>query len=208
MKILSHRGYWVDHSEKNTQIAFDRSFSLGFGTETDVRDYNGNLVISHDTPTGSEVTFDTFLNLADTHANYDRITLALNIKADGLASLVENAIKDYKRLDCFVFDMSVPDMRDYFDRGIQVFTRISEVEKQPVWFERSAGVWLDSFEFEWFSNSLIEDLLESKKRICIVSPELHRRDHSDFWKSLKPLAKESQLMLCTDYPELASNYFE
>ena len=39
MMILSHRGYW---KEKNLPIAFERSFSLGFGTETD---YKGELVI-------------------------------------------------------------------------------------------------------------------------------------------------------------------
>ena len=50
MEILSHRGYWKTVTEKNTIIAFKRSFNLGFGTETDIRDLNGNLVISHDMP--------------------------------------------------------------------------------------------------------------------------------------------------------------
>lgn len=35
MIILSHRGYWKETHEKNLPIAFERSFSLGFGTETD-----------------------------------------------------------------------------------------------------------------------------------------------------------------------------
>ena len=48
MIILSHRGYWKDVNEKNQQVSFERSFSLGFGTETDIRDYKGELVISHD----------------------------------------------------------------------------------------------------------------------------------------------------------------
>ena len=38
MQVISHRGYWKAASEKNTQTAFKRSFSLGYGTETDVRD--------------------------------------------------------------------------------------------------------------------------------------------------------------------------
>ena len=61
MKILSHRGYWKAPIEKNTREAFVRSFALGFGTETDIRDYMGELVISHDIPRGGEINFDAFL---------------------------------------------------------------------------------------------------------------------------------------------------
>ena len=45
MKIISHHGFWHIPSEKNTETAFCRSFELGFGTETDVRDSLGALVI-------------------------------------------------------------------------------------------------------------------------------------------------------------------
>ena len=48
MLIISHRGYWGQNVNKNTKDAFKRSFNLGFGTETDIRDHDGTLVISHD----------------------------------------------------------------------------------------------------------------------------------------------------------------
>ena len=51
MRIISHRGYWKQEIEKNSDIAFHRSFRLNIGTETDFRDYKGELVISHDVPT-------------------------------------------------------------------------------------------------------------------------------------------------------------
>ena len=50
IKILSHRGYWKKVEEKNTIQAFENSFSHGFGLETDIRDLNGKLVVSHDIP--------------------------------------------------------------------------------------------------------------------------------------------------------------
>ena len=50
MIIISHRGYWIQPAEKNTEEAFSRSFERGMGTETDVRDHRGELVISHDMP--------------------------------------------------------------------------------------------------------------------------------------------------------------
>ncbi len=56
MQVISHRGYWKSAAEKNTTTAFARSFALGYGTETDVRDLNGELVISHDMPTQPAMT--------------------------------------------------------------------------------------------------------------------------------------------------------
>ena len=68
MKILSHRGYWNNLTEKNSKSAFRRSFQLGFGTETDVRDLNGELVISHDMPIFDEATLP-FYNFLSIYSN-------------------------------------------------------------------------------------------------------------------------------------------
>ena len=48
MEIISHRGLWNNTREKNSTQAFKRSFGFKIGTETDIRDYRGELVISHD----------------------------------------------------------------------------------------------------------------------------------------------------------------
>jgi hypothetical protein len=208
MKILSHRGYWKTEAEKNKEQAFTRSFSMNFGTETDVRDFNGELVISHDIPTGSEMKFEDFIRIANENDSTEKMTLALNVKSDGLAKHIGRIIRRFENLDCFVFDMSVPDMRSYLRENIPVFSRISEVEQQPVWLSESEGIWLDSFESDWFSNSLITELLNQNKRVCIVSPELHKRDNTILWDRIKPLADQQLLMLCTDYPEQAQEFFE
>lgn len=209
MRILSHRGYWKTAEEKNTRIAFQRSFSLGYGTETDIRDSAGKLVISHDMPDGREIHCDAFFALAaEASARQGAsLTLALNIKADGLVPLLGTLLDRYPGLDGFVFDMSVPDMRSYFEARVPVFTRMSEVERQPVWMELASGVWLDGFQSEWYDNSLITSLLADAKRVCVVSPELHKRSHISLWERLKPLAGEKALMLCTDFPEEATKFF-
>lgn len=208
MKILSHRGYWKTEVEKNKEQAFLRSFSMNFGTETDVRDFNGGLVISHDIATGSEMKFEDFIRLANEYECREKLTLALNVKSDGLAMHISRLIRDCENLDCFVFDMSIPDMRSYLRENISVFSRISEVERQPVWLNECEGVWLDSFESDWFSNTVIIDLLNQNKRVCIVSPELHKRDNTILWERIKQLADQQLLMLCTDYPEQAQEFFE
>src|SRR5215210_1877181 len=100
MQIISHRGYWKVDSEKNTSIAFNRSFSLNFGTETDLRDYSGRLVISHDIP-GSDCLLVEDLFLLYKHYTGDRLPLALNIKADGLQFHLQTLLEQYNIQDYF-----------------------------------------------------------------------------------------------------------
>ena len=65
MQIISHRGYWKNPDERNQHVAFVRSFDSGFGTETDLRDICGKIVVSHDMPTGNEITFEEVLRIMD-----------------------------------------------------------------------------------------------------------------------------------------------
>ncbi|MFH7766814.1 phosphodiesterase [Acinetobacter sp. BSP-28] len=203
MIILSHRGYWRQPYEKNTIVAFTHSFNLGFGTETDIRDQNGTLVISHDMPLNDVLTFKDFLNI---YGQSD-LPLALNIKSDGLAHSLKEHMQNVHSANWFVFDMSIPDMRSYIKLGVPVFTRMSEVEREPVWFDQVDGVWLDSFSHEWYSSALIEKLLLQGKKVCIVSSELHGRDKTYLWSLLSSLSHYTQLMLCTDIPKEAEAYF-
>jgi glycerophosphoryl diester phosphodiesterase len=61
--VLSHRGYWLTETEKNSPSAFTRSFAMGFGTETDIRDRNSKLVISHDMPDSQAISAEEFFEI-------------------------------------------------------------------------------------------------------------------------------------------------
>lgn len=197
MQIISHRGLWETPAEKNSMAAFHSSFSAGWGTETDIRDLSGTLVISHDLPTGGEVAVVDFFALA---TEYPGLPLALNVKADGMAEGLRALLDDETLERSFVFDMSVPDMRGYFTQGIPVFARSSEVEPAPPWLERCAGLWLDSFGPTWFGPDDIERHLDAGLRICVVSSELHGREPDQLWQMLAPYRDEDRLVLCTDRP--------
>ncbi|HBO6962624.1 TPA: phosphodiesterase [Pseudomonas aeruginosa] len=204
MEIISHRGYWGDRSERNQAVAFHRSFDLGFGTETDVRDLGGQLVISHDMPTGTEMSLDALLMIMGGR----NLPLAINIKADGLAAAVKEKFERAGHTNWFVFDMAVPDMRSYLQQGVATYTRLSEVEPSPAWINQAAGIWLDGFEGEWYSNAEIEALLAQGLKVCVVSPELHGRPHEPLWSRLLDLRNTAGLTLCTDLPETAQHYFK
>ncbi len=47
MELLAHRGYWSNGIPGNSPEALKRALECGYGIESDVRDYDGTLVISH-----------------------------------------------------------------------------------------------------------------------------------------------------------------
>ena len=204
MKIISHRGYWLQPNEKNTIEAFRRSFSLGYGTETDIRDYSGKLVISHDMPKGNEITFEEMITVYKS-SGCDSF-LALNIKSDGLQKPIKRILEEYSINNYFLFDMSVPDAVVSINEGLKCFTRQSEYEQNCSFYDLASGVWIDEFLGDWVK---IEDILEhinNEKKVCIVSPDLHNRDPVKKWNELNELSKKydlSEVILCTDYPEKA-----
>ncbi len=50
MRLFFHRMFWDNHSHKNFRLALISALDLGFGIETDICDFDGRLVISHDPP--------------------------------------------------------------------------------------------------------------------------------------------------------------
>jgi hypothetical protein len=205
--VLSHRGYWKSVAEKNTVGAFERSFRLGFGTETDLRDLDGQLVVAHDPPRAGALAAEALFEI---HQAIDStLPLALNIKADGLQVWVKSAIERSGLANAFVFDMSVPDARGYLAAGVPVFTRLSELEHEPAFYDLAAGVWMDGFESDWVTEKDVAQHITAGKRVCIVSPELHKRPHAAFWERLSRMgcAADPHLMLCTDLPEDAREVF-
>lgn len=214
MRLIAHRGLWLEPQEKNTAQAFARSLGGGYGIETDVRDLGGKLVISHDPPQGTEMTLDAFLDLVRREARRPAHTmLALNIKADGLALALCRRMNQ-EPFDWFVFDMSVPDMVQHAKVGNPIYARVSEVEQlpqHPSLQHAIRGVWLDGFWSTWYSCSTIEALLVRGLGVCAVSPELHGRSRAEalaFWQAIKPLAAHPQLALCTDWPQQAAEALE
>lgn len=208
MKILSHRGYWKSNDEKNQVIAFERSFSLGYGTETDIRDFKGELVISHDIPDENSISVEEFLKI---YNKYDDILpLALNIKADGLQNKLKVLLEFFNITNYFVFDMSVPDGLQYLKENLKSYTRESEYEEVPSFYAEASGVWLDEFKGHWINKDCIQKHISNNKEICIVSPDLHKREYKKEWQDYKNIEKSlniNNLMICTDYPEEAKEFF-
>ena len=133
------------------------------------------LSSSHDAPRRNALTLSQMLDIYC--AQSATLPLALNIKSDGLYEPLRDMLAAYGVEDYFVFDMSIPDTIGYLRGGHPVFTRQSDYERTPLFYSRSSGIWLDAFEEEWTTSDVVDAHLAAGKRVCVVSPELHRRLH-------------------------------
>lgn len=208
MQIIAHRGWWLRREEQNALPAFVRAFENGFGIETDIRDQSGEIAISHDLPGQGAVPFNQLLELYAKRG--DGLPLALNVKADGLYALLRSTLELFAIKHYFVFDMSIPETLKYRSNGFHFFVRQSEYEPAPALYDQASGVWLDEFREHWITETVIAKHLENKKKVCIVSPELHGRDYQREWANYKKMEEVldcRHLMMCTDYPEEARGFF-
>ena len=207
--ILAHRGLWKSKEKQNTIEALTAAIDAGFGLETDIRDLDGNLVISHDPPTlNAYVNLAAFLEVVI--ASKSDARLALNIKSDGLAKYWDDVIQNANFDQIFFFDMSVPDHAVFVKAGLRTYARVSDIETEIVFQQSAHGVWVDDFSGNFDQVSKAKELLQNGLRVALVSPELHGRPYLETWKEVKlqRLHCNSSFELCTDFPELAIEFFE
>ena len=211
MNILAHRGLWSNQDERNTLSALFKGLDDGYGLETDVRDLNGQLVISHDMPVAdSAIPLESLLHYY--RDGQFTSALGLNIKSDGLQGKLCRHLRDYNIKHYFVFDMSIPDTLGYLKLDMPTFIRRSDVEHHPEIMLRAQGVWLDELINPWIDAEVVLKEAAKADAVCIVSAELHGREYAWQWAQIEnavnlgcPLEK---LMICTDYPREAERFFQ
>lgn len=193
-KIYCHRGLWKRKEDQNTTNAIATAVRKGMAIETDIRDFNGEIVISHDpSPTQN----NDILNLLQ----LDAIT-ALNIKSDGLLKLNLRLVQQLLNKDkSFAFDGSIPEMLNFKRVNLPHALRISEYEQELPW--DTQYIWLDAFDSDWWIPRNFLSTLTEKHFVVVVSPELHGRDHLKVWDEVSQeiLKGNRNLGICTDFPD-------
>jgi hypothetical protein len=139
-----------------------------FGSEIDVRDYCGELILSHDIPTDTHITFEEYLE------GYPReLLLAINVKSMGIEEKILKKIQQVNRHNYFVFDFAIPQLLQALSIGLVCAFRVSEYEQNI--FDGCKWVWVDSFHNVWYDSTYLQNLKNMGLQIAIVSPDLHQR---------------------------------
>lgn len=206
--ILCHRGYWAKKEEQNSFASLKKALVAGFSIETDIRDHNSKLIISHDPPNSSDKYID-FESLLEAYSalNCKNQILGLNIKSDGIGQEIKQALSVYDVQNYFTFDMSIPETLKYINQKLIFLSRLSEYERNSEFSELCYGYWLDAFNSEWYTEPFLNNLISIKKNIFFISSELHGRDYNNQWKIIKKLLPNDKIFLCTDFPNKAEEYF-
>ena len=114
---ISHRGLWADPSQASSAAALTRGLEEGFGIETDLRDFAVEVVVSYDP---AEVGAPRFISLLESWRSLGVLggaPIALNVKADGLAPLLDAFKLVLGASAHFFFEMSFPQLRAYAQSG-------------------------------------------------------------------------------------------
>lgn len=205
MEIIAHRGF-LDGPTKPVDGQLGIALSHGFGVEFDIRDSSDGIVLAHDPWESAPVPLGRFLSTLPAVG-----TLAINIKSCGLASRLRKELDAHGvgLARCFCFDMAVPDHLAYPKNGLPAYARLSELEPLGEFALQADGIWLDAFQSTWWDDALVARLLQRGLKVCLVSPELHRRDRGPAWDAIKKagLGVHAGLSLCTDYPREARSFF-
>jgi len=191
-RIFAHRGLWTSPGEQNSRSAIENAFLSGFAVETDVREYLGRIVLSHDVPNSALDLHELALTGVD--------RFAINIKQDGMLEKFQIYRDEILSSDSFLFDGSIPEMYKARTMGLPHALRMSEFEQDIPW--KSDYLWIDGFESDWWlGDSRFRGLAEDF-HLIFVSPELHGRSHNNAFDWFAELnAKEDFLFsVCTDFP--------
>lgn len=211
MEFLAHRGLWFDRDDRNSLAALFRGLNEGYGLETDIRDLDGQLVISHDMPIAdSAISLEQLLRYyADGGFTS---TLGLNIKSDTLQGKLCQQLQEHNIKHYFVFDMSVPDTLGYLKLGMRTFIRRSDLEHHPELALRAQGVWLDELIEPWIDTQVVLEQTTLADAVCIVSGELHGREYTSQWEQIEGAlnlgCSSEKLLVCTDLPHKAERFFK
>jgi hypothetical protein len=197
-QIFAHRGFWREGgSSPNSLESLNSAFEEGFAVETDVRDQQREIVISHD-PCGTS-TYNSF--------NWELLALgriAINIKSDGLVPGFTDLTDHIRDSQSFVFDCSFPQIMQFRNASIPHALRISEFERELPW--KPEYIWLDAFNDDWWIKDVKIRKMMDEIPTVIVSPELHAREFLKVWEEFSNLTKEVESIgICTDFPHQLSS---
>lgn len=210
MNIIGHRGLWESASEQNSLQAFMRALDKGIGIELDVFLLDGSLVVTHDPPDSSS-TYTQLADVLDLVDGMDSISIAINVKQDGLVDALTDVLPRHREINYFCFDMSIPETIKYLSAGLRFAVRASEFEHPPAeLLVHASAIWLDSLKHVWWSHSTLKELhsVFPAGQIVIVSPELHGRTPKTAWDVLDHFQDEDcRLALCTDFVAEARSFF-
>ncbi len=166
------------------------------GVEIDIRDYDGELRLTHNPFTSGET-------LGDFLEHYHHKFIIFNVKCAGLESKILELAKKHNINDFFLLDVENPSLVNLSRNGMnKIAVRFSDFEdiNFALGFAGKVDwVWVDCFETIPLDKEIYEKLSKHFK-LCLVSPEMQK--HPESWISDFQKTGISLDAVCTDLPQI------
>jgi hypothetical protein len=177
---------------------------LNYGIEIDLRSQNLEIIMSHDPYTSDSILLSEWIK------SYRHSMLVLNIKEEGIEQQVFEIINKANIENFFCLDQSFPFIVKTLAGGenrtafrVSDYESVNTLEKaaqisqvKPNW------VWIDSFSGNWEHLADVKKIKSMGYKVCIASPELHKRNLELELESILRLVDISQIdAVCTKYPD-------
>ena len=164
-----------------------------YGVEIDLRDNLKSVYVQHD-PFKKGILFDEYLK------HYKHKFLICNIKSERIEFEVDKILKKHSIKNFFFLDSSFPMKitcikKKIFNQSI----RFSKYENLPKtnFFKKVKWIWLDTYD-GFPDQKILKFLKRKKKKICLVSPELHNaKIHKRYVKTFLKNNHKFIDMVCT-----------
>jgi len=193
MKFIVHR--------RNTMAEL-LSTEHKYGVEVDIRSAGQHLIMHHDPLVAGE-SFDEWLSA------YQHGTLILNVKEEGLETLLIGLMVEKGITDYFFLDQSFPFLVKWAKVGERrCSVRVSEFESVETALTLAGKVdwvWVDCFTHFPLPHIDAKRLKQAGFKLCLVSPELQGRNAEREIPLLASLLKERDIVadaVCTKRPDL------
>ena len=185
----------IDH-RVNTAAHLAR-VPLAWGCEIDLRDYDGEIVLTHDPLQGGET-------LREWIQGYQHNVCIFNVKCDGLEDRIMKIATEAGLQNFFFLDCANPTLIKLARRGEKRlavrFSEFEPIENALAFAGRAEWVWVDCFTHLPL-DAESHQRLKKHFKICLVSPELqgHGRETIAAFKSqLKNMPIDA---VCSDFCE-------
>ena len=196
MIIIKHR---VNNSKELKRLNND------YGVEIDLRSNNKTIYLHHDPYIKGEL-FSKWIK------HYDHKLLVLNVKEEGLEEQILKILKKNKVTNFFFHDQTFSTILKNMNHT-NVSIRFSEYEglkKMNILFNKIKWLWVDNFTKINLEKKFFLFLKKKDVKICIVSPELVKKERIKEINNIISKLKINNLKIdavCTKQPKLLLKYF-
>ena len=198
--LIANGGLHNSSYQRNSLEALELALVKGYGINTEIRLFEDELVIQNE-------TFDKPLPLSLLLTIWEKTTdleLALKVKMDGLAPMLNEVFSQYTlRNDFFFYGMNTTEELIYENNLLPLAYRLSDREPITRFVSLPSRIWLDSFTpLELLAMLPEKDRDSVLKQTYLLSSEIYKKDPTTLWEVIKTLEFRG---ITTEHPQLLSS---